>query len=424
MKKFRIPLALLAVVFVFVLGFTLTREKTGTDTLLPPEEGITLAVATDLHYLSPRLYDNGELYTKMIGNSDGKTMKYIEELTEAFICQIIESAPDALILSGDLSFNGEQDSHIELAEKLRRVEDAGIPVLVIPGNHDLDNSKAYAYTGDSYHSVDSVGRDAFAEIYAELGYSRALSRDEDSLSYIAEITPDLRILMVDVNTQEEPGFLDESSLNWIDEQLRQASEAGAKVVAVSHQNLFQHNSMFRGGFVIGNGRLLGALFEKYGVICNLSGHMHVQHISRIESGLTEIATSSLAVTPNQYGLLVLTGNQAYYRTETVDVGAWAAKQGLDNPELLNFRDYAADFFWNSSYRKVVGRLGQGLGAEALARAYSDLNLAYFAGRMDTVDCGADVFKHWMNRGDFTGEYIRSMCTDRGNNFTAFALGPF
>ena len=270
MKKFRIPLALLAVVFVFVLGFTLTREKTGTDTLLPPEEGITLAVATDLHYLSPRLYDNGELYTKMIGNSDGKTMKYIEELTEAFICQIIESAPDALILSGDLSFNGEQDSHIELAEKLRRVEDAGIPVLVIPGNHDLDNSKAYAYTGDSYHSVDSVGRDAFAEIYAELGYSRALSRDEDSLSYIAEITPDLRILMVDVNTQEEPGFLDESSLNWIDEQLRQASEAGAKVVAVSHQNLFQHNSMFRGGFVIGNGRLLGALFEKYGVICNLS----------------------------------------------------------------------------------------------------------------------------------------------------------
>ena len=422
MKKFRIPLALLAV--VFVLGFTLTREKTGTDTLLPPEEGITLAVATDLHYLSPRLYDNGELYTKMIENSDGKTMKYIEELTEAFICQIIESAPDALILSGDLSFNGERDSHIELAEKLRRVEDAGIPVLVIPGNHDLDNSKAYAYTGDSYHSVDSVGRDAFAEIYGELGYSRALSRDEDSLSYIAEITPDLRILMVDVNTQEEPGFLDESSLNWIDEQLRQASEAGAKVVAVSHQNLFQHNNMFRGGFVIGNGRLLGALFEKYGVICNLSGHMHVQHISRIESGLTEIATSSLAVTPNQYGLLVLTGNQAYYRTETVDVEAWAAKQGLGNPELLNFRDYAADFFWNSSYRKVVGRLGQGLGAEALARAYSDLNLAYFAGRMDTVDCGADVFKHWMNRGDFTGEYIRSMCTDRGNNFTAFAFGPF
>ena len=40
MKKFRIPLALLAVVLVFVLGFTLTREKTGTDTLLPPEEGI------------------------------------------------------------------------------------------------------------------------------------------------------------------------------------------------------------------------------------------------------------------------------------------------------------------------------------------------------------------------------------------------
>ena len=424
MKRTRVILALLAVVLVAALGFFLLREKPKTGAPFPLDEGIKLAIATDLHYLTPQLYDNGALYTQMIENADGKTMKYIEELTEAFVCQIIESAPDALILSGDLSFNGERNSHIMLAEKLRRVEEAGIPVLVIPGNHDLDSAKASAFSGDSYYGVDSVNKREFEEIYADLGFREALSRDRDSLSYIAEVTPELRVLMVDVNTQDEPGFLDESTLNWIDGQLRLATEAGAKVVAVSHQNLFQHNSLFRGGFVIGNGRLLGALFEKYGVICNLSGHMHVQHISQIESGLTEIATSSLAVTPNQYGLLYLSENQAYYCTEAVDVDAWAAELGLDNPELLNFREYAANFFWDSSYRKAMARLGQGRGADALARAYSDINLAYFAGRMDTVNCGADTLTRWKNRDKFTYEYIRSMCADRGMNFTEYVLGPF
>lgn len=424
MKRTRVILALLAVVLVAALGFLLLREKPEAGAPFPLDEGIKLAIATDLHYLAPQLYDNGALYTQMIENADGKTMKYIEELTEAFVCQIIESAPDALILSGDLSFNGERDSHILLAEKLRRVEAAGIPVLVIPGNHDLDSAKASAFSGDSYYGVDSVNKREFEEIYADLGFREALSRDGDSLSYIAEVTPELRVLMVDVNTQDEPGFLDESTLNWIDVQLRLATEAGAKVVAVSHQNLFQHNSLFRGGFVIGNGRLLGALFEKYGVICNLSGHMHIQHISQIESGLTEIATSSLAVTPNQYGLLCLSENQAYYCTEAVDVDAWAAELGLDNPELLNFREYAAQFFWDSSYRKAMARLGQGRGADALARAYSDINLAYFAGRMDTVNCGADTLTRWKNRDKFTYEYIRSMCADRGMSFTEYVLGPF
>ena len=112
----------------------------------------------------------------MIENADGKAMKYIEELTEAFVSQIIESGPDALILSGDLSFNGERESHLMLAEKLRRVEDAGIPVLVIPGNHDLDSSKAAAFIGDGYSRVDSVNMREFEEIYADLGFNQALSR--------------------------------------------------------------------------------------------------------------------------------------------------------------------------------------------------------------------------------------------------------
>ena len=72
----------------------------------------------------------------------------------------------------------------------------------------------------------------------------------------------------------------------------------------------------------------------------------------------------------------------------------------------------------------MARLGQVRGADALARAYSDINLAYFVGRMDTVDCGADTLQRWKNRDNFTYEYICSMCADEGKNFTEFVLGPF
>ena len=44
--------------------------------------------------------------------------------------------------------------------------------------------------------------------------------------------------------------------------------------------------------------------------------------------------------------------------------------------------------------------------------------------MDTVNCGADTLTRWKNRDKFTYEYIRSMCADRGMNFTEYVFGPF
>ena len=58
-------------------------------------------------------------------------MEYCEEVTDAFIRQVIEEMPDALILSGDLTFNGEKASHVALAEKLSTIENAGIPVFPV-----------------------------------------------------------------------------------------------------------------------------------------------------------------------------------------------------------------------------------------------------------------------------------------------------
>ena len=77
------------------------------------------------------------------GNSnDGKVIRYQPQLWQAFESEVLEAHPDALILSGDLSLNGEKANHLEFAEKLRKIKDAGIPVYVIPGNHDINKPNA------------------------------------------------------------------------------------------------------------------------------------------------------------------------------------------------------------------------------------------------------------------------------------------
>ena len=79
-------------------------------------------LATDLHYLSAASHDDGQAFQTFVEHSDGKVTQYLPQLLEAFIDQVIEERPSALILSGDITMNGERVGHEELAEKLSRVK--------------------------------------------------------------------------------------------------------------------------------------------------------------------------------------------------------------------------------------------------------------------------------------------------------------
>ena len=114
-----------------------------------------VAVATDLHYLAPSLRDGGEMFQKVMAAGDGKVTETCDEITDAFLGEVLALRPEALILTGDLSYNGERESHLALAEKLGALEAAGVPVLVLPGNHDLYRA-CYAFLGEAAQPVPSV----------------------------------------------------------------------------------------------------------------------------------------------------------------------------------------------------------------------------------------------------------------------------
>ena len=75
--------------------------------------------------------------------------------------------------------------------------DAGIQVLVVPGNHDINNPDARVYVGDNTVPADTITRPDFAKIYRHMGYDEHSRRDPDTLSYCRDITDDLTILAID-----------------------------------------------------------------------------------------------------------------------------------------------------------------------------------------------------------------------------------
>lgn len=117
----------------------------------PPEEPQQpyrpprLVLATDLHYQSAAADDGGKAFQEFVEHSDGKVVRYLTELLEAFLDEVIAERPSALVLSGDITMNGEKINHQELAQRLKRVQDAGIQVLIIPGNHDINNYDASVF---------------------------------------------------------------------------------------------------------------------------------------------------------------------------------------------------------------------------------------------------------------------------------------
>ena len=402
------------------LGISALWKNTGETSYLPLEQPLKLAVMADIHYLVPALTDHGACFETVIRNADGKVMDYAEELAEAFVEQMLREKPDALLVAGDLTFNGEADSHRALAEKLRRIAQAGIPVLVLPGNHDLNDPMAVRYKGDSYERVRSISGEEFAELYAPFGYDTALSRDDASLSYTAELAPGLWALFVDANTTDAPGSIKPETLRWAEAQLKVARQAGARVLGISHQSLLEHNAVFTSGFTAQNGEALAALYEKYGVLCNLCGHLHIQHCMKNDGGLPEIITSSLAVAPDQYGILTVSSNGMEYCTETLDVAAWAESQGRTDPDLLDFADYTERFFKESSRSQAMEELTGRADAQQLADFFAQVNAAYFAGRLDTLDRGADLWQAWNEQGGFLSVYLQSIRDDPAGDSTTYS----
>lgn len=89
----------------------------------------------------------------------------------------LQNLPDYMVVTGDLSSDGERIALIDIANALRdlqnRVRDKGkvnFQIFVIPGNHDILNENATDYSTLAGKKIENVNRYDFAKIFAGLGY--------------------------------------------------------------------------------------------------------------------------------------------------------------------------------------------------------------------------------------------------------------
>ena len=395
------------------------------------KESAEIMVASDMHYLAKDLTDLQESFQYTVNHGDGKAMQYIWEITDAFIAKVKEEHPDIVILSGDLTFNGEKESHKEFAEKLYEIEAAGIPVIVMPGNHDINNPLAARFTGDTSQQAQSITSQEFEEIYQDFGYNEAVSRDCASLSYVYQINDSTRAMMLDT-CQYEPknlvgGMVRDDTYDWIEEQMEAAYELGMKVIPVSHHNLLDESEVYLQDCTIEHSEQLIDQLESWEVPLYLSGHLHVQHYKRSseDSGIYEIVTGSLSTPPCQYGVLNYDEDGKFrYHTQALDMKAWAQSTGNTDKNLLNFEDYGKRFLSKVFYNEAqdeFDRLESMKGLtryqrDQMAKVYAELSAACSAGKVVDIRENAmkkTGYKMWMEEGyqSILSQYLEWITAD-------------
>ena len=361
-----------------------------------PYEPPTLMLASDLHYMSSTTHDDGKAFWSMVEHDDGKIDQYSEEMLDTLVETAIENHPTALALTGDITLNGERINHELLAKKLQKVQDAGIPVVVIPGNHDIQNKNASTYFGDKREKAEYLesGKD-FYDIYHEFGHDQSPNRDEASLSYVYPLDPSHWLLMMDSCIYDDgnhvEGRISDATLGWMETHLRVAKEHGIQVIVLAHHNLLQESRLFTTQCEMENGPEVTALLEKYQVPLYISGHLHVQRIREhvtgpglegTQDGIHEIVLSPYSFPGNQYGMLSwdLQDNMTF-ETRKADVAAWAKANGSENPELLNFADWSLQYAKSviqEQVKQTITMVPDDLKAE-MALMYADLYFPYCLG---------------------------------------------
>ena len=402
MKRKRVALFLAAVLAALLLPGCEKAEK----------KPVTIWHASDLHYLSPTLIEDRAYFISVMERGDGKATHYTPEICRSFVETAVQEKPDVVILSGDLTLNGSLESHRDLAQILAPLQEAGIRVLVLPGNHDIGRA-GYRFTSETPEPVPAADAETFAQIYADYGYTDALSRDAASLSYVADLGGGVRVLLIDVNSGSH-GTVTPETLDWATKQLKAARRDGCTVIAVSHQNLYRHSPRFSFGYEINNCAELAALYEKYGVQLNLSGHLHIQHIAG-EGRTADIAVSSLAVTPNQFGVLRLDADhRMQYETQPLTV--LAEKDGVP----LDFARYSAGLFDACTVAKTAPKLESMNLTEAESSAMlavaRQMNREYFGGKVLPPD--PTGYALWTEHTDaFFSGYLDSIADEIGKDHT-------
>ena len=263
---------------------------------------------TDLHYYANEKIGSCGATYKLKCDLDQKCMAESGAIIDAAFKRVSEDKEtDIVLISGDLTFDGEQQSHDALVEKLTALKNSGKRIFTTFATHDFF-MHARKYTDEEGETeLPKYTRAELRQLYNDFGYSEAIAEHE-SYSYCVQLSDDVRLLCLndDGDFDEFCGFYNDL-LFWIKEQVEAAKAAGCKIFAMTHHPvvepspvypLFSHKAML-GGY-----EFTAPYLADLGIEYIFTGHTHIHDIDFIESKsgnrLYHINTASLIAYPLAY----------------------------------------------------------------------------------------------------------------------------
>ena len=249
---------------------------------------LTLTVLTDIHHYSQKIGISGKAYETANAKSQILLAEAGEVLSEAFDQIAEDNRSEIVIISGDITSNGDFDSHKEIISMLRSLKSRGKRVYVITATHDFRKSgEASAYDGDDRIGIPAATRELLFDMYREFGPDEALSLHRESMSYVVQLSDGYRLFALndDTNGNGKSGFSDEC-FEWIKDNANKAHEDNQFIIAMTHHPLIAPSPIYE---LIGKGDMLGDYKKRIEQLADLgvqfifTGHTHIPNVSLYQS---------------------------------------------------------------------------------------------------------------------------------------------
>lgn len=361
--------------------------------MLTQDKKTSFWVISDTHLIADSLHDDGQAFSQMQKTSQGKDLYYQETALSAFVRMAEEKKPAAIIVTGDVTFNGERVSAERFAEIFKPLTKTKL--LVLPGNHDIYDGWAREFHGKKQYYAGQISPRMWRNIF-RTSYETAVSVDNSSLAYSVQLNLDYLLILADSNDygNEESstapataGFLGKEQRKWIKEQLQYASQNNLRVIFCMHHNLYAHNPAVNKGYVVDDYRELRKLLAQYNVKLVFSGHIHAQNIMSPQNSCpaTEVVTACFCSNDQGYGVVKVSPKEISYTCHHFKMKDYLTDKEKQNWTLTHFHDYleniqlgtiSAELMQKDLYRnhddlKSVRQMG---------RLFGEMNYHFFTGK--------------------------------------------
>ena len=145
-----------------------------------PTNTLSFAAISDIHYYPKELTGNYcdafmDAMDMSIGRESYESVGILDSALAALEKHAKSNGMEYVIVSGDLTADGEYMGHVKLAERLEQFEEeTGLNVMVINGNHDINRSDtAKTYENGYKEKARHITPEEFLDVYSTLGYDLA-----------------------------------------------------------------------------------------------------------------------------------------------------------------------------------------------------------------------------------------------------------